>query len=492
MGDCEELLDALFDVALALGADTMWLGLDRDDHGFSRSGRAEFRADGSVVDLLSMPPDVVRSCTGFLVQLAGVSVGSVAMFFVLRQHSGDAELPHPQDVKQGEVCIRLGPSPVEPPTVVDAKHRVVQQLAAVALPAPVKVGELLVGRDAAERVLLTLFETMLAEDADRAGIYPGVIVEIESAEGKRRVDAQVGFSQLREVVLKVAAMTQSVSWPHEALLSYSHGGAEHSVRVAIGEDDAEDYAWDEQAWIEFRRVRPVVETPRAAPTTDSIGDQLLASVLAEEGNRAAQLVYADWLSEQGDRRGELLVRHGSFGRRAVLTWLGDIASVVEHAELDATLGAAIVVGDSSEAQWRQILTERHWQLVRSLWLAPSISSSRALNILSTAQLPALRQLIVSDDRIVASIGRTSCARSIETLGIVHHGYSPHLAELQTAIGANYFPALRRCTVLMPDSGDRVTETSWESFRRRDREVTVNIVRASMERPLALLPLLGGA
>jgi len=52
-------------------------------------------------------------------------------------------------------------------------------------------------------------------------------------------------------------------------------------------------------------IIPITKPPEPAPA-DSRGDALLAAVIANPDDLLARLVYADWLGEQGDVRGELI------------------------------------------------------------------------------------------------------------------------------------------------------------------------------------------
>ena len=51
---------------------------------------------------------------------------------------------------------------------------------------------------------------------------------------------------------------------------------------------------------------PIVRPPDAVAASDTRGDALLAAVIANPDDDGARLVYADWLVEQGDVRGELI------------------------------------------------------------------------------------------------------------------------------------------------------------------------------------------
>lgn len=53
-------------------------------------------------------------------------------------------------------------------------------------------------------------------------------------------------------------------------------------------------------------VIPIVRMPDAVAAGDTRGAALLAAVVADPDDEAARLVYADWLAEQGDVRGELI------------------------------------------------------------------------------------------------------------------------------------------------------------------------------------------
>jgi hypothetical protein len=223
------------------------------------------------------------------------------------------------------------------------------------------------------------------------------------------------------------------------------------------------------------------DVPRV-PSSHALGDELLAGVL--EGRPAALHVYADWLTESGDPRGERLLR--STDADLVRCWLGAVAELVGAAELDDAMGADVVIERTSDSDtdWERILAERHWRVVRLLWLRGDIPASRALTLLRDAPLSALRHLVLEDDGLITSASRATCASHLETLGIAG-GYGIRLAELDRALGSGAFPKLERCVLVLPPRGDEVIELPREPFRYADRSIALVALHAPTTEPLAL-------
>lgn len=159
------------------------------------------------------------------------------------------------------------------------------------------------------------------------------------------------------------------------------------------------------------------DAPMATELTE---EQLVALVLEDPDDVAPRLVYADWLLERGDVRGELLRRalDGADEDAQVRDWLGPLARVTtsrvwRHGVLDSfelgreELADSDVWQRAAESPWlrtvRQIQRGRAtWTRYRAFALSPlaqgleevTVDSKAALVRLCARPRPALRRLIL--------------------------------------------------------------------------------------------------
>jgi uncharacterized protein (TIGR02996 family) len=136
---------------------------------------------------------------------------------------------------------------------------------------------------------------------------------------------------------------------------------------------------------------------RAASPASDDGARLLAEVLAQPDDDAARLVYADFLQQQGDPRGELIalqlqpelpraqqqrVRELLGEPANIARWLGPLAAVVEEPEFERGFLARCKVAFATAKQRSELLAHPLWATVRAIECSePAIAASPAMRSL---------------------------------------------------------------------------------------------------------------
>jgi uncharacterized protein (TIGR02996 family) len=182
------------------------------------------------------------------------------------------------------------------------------------------------------------------------------------------------------------------------------------------------------------------------------GDELLAQIAAAPDDDAPRRVYADYLTERGDPRGELIAlqlappsavtakRAASLVRKHGLAWLGPLGAVVDAASLElergflvrATLGTATTPFDA----WAATLEPRaraELAHVTELGLGESFPLAIARELLATPP-PRLRRLVVHAPPLVDAITRVVPELEVYThdIGVVRAEW-PRLSRALTRV-----------------------------------------------------------
>lgn len=460
MHPIDAVLDALFLLAGKMRVRTIDLVIERDPVGIAVGAAASFVERDGVVELVPLPLHVVRACSKRLTDLSERSHVSVGV------HGGEIMLPHPADARRFEIRVLLSERPPEDVTE-DLRARVARAAAACHRPDTPRLtrGE---HDDEATKAVERALDTMLAEGWNKVMLSPG---------------------QTKNWTRIVARLRELARVDLEGAGELDYDGIERAylrVRVSEGVFDPEWGTYDE-AWIAMRRL-PVPEGTDETQATASLGDELLERVLSAPGDRAVLEVYADWLTQQNDPRGEEILRAAPYGPPDPASWLGSLAGVVEQVALDDTLGAEVVVDAvrALEVDWTRLATERHWRVVRCLWLRSDMPRSHATTLLERAPLTSLRHLVLEDDGFVASASRTPCADRIEKLTLVCRSYNPRLAELERALSRGGFPKLERFSMVFPPREDGRLSVARAPFRYPERSIAVETLHVSADQPLHLL------
>lgn len=180
-----------------------------------------------------------------------------------------------------------------------------------------------------------------------------------------------------EVGIAVGERARSLGLGKEVAVAFRHDGAVHfGVRYAANIPMTPGHLWSElKPWFKVlaknrdrlvkwsATAKGVVSFPLAARVEaagQDLGAELLAAIVAEPDDVPRRLVYADWLLERGDARGELIrlcEQHRAEGRRdetlkARISDLerlhrahiaGDVAQLASDFDLDGGLVSSIVM-----------------------------------------------------------------------------------------------------------------------------------------------------
>jgi uncharacterized protein (TIGR02996 family) len=231
--------------------------------------------------------------------------------------------------------------------------------------------------------------------------------------------------------------------------------------------------------VRIERLEAAVRADSAALTEAN----LLAAIHADPEDDGPRLVYADWLLERGDPRGELIVLQctprGERGQGAelrergllqlyALDWLGPLGAVVRPDE--ATFKRGFLAGcvcRASDTALLGLTGERTWATVRMIRLAP-VHASRPPSTRKLAELlghPAMRSLTAlhgASPELVAALcdgGRASRLRELfqtnrwsvrlptrEDFPALEHLGLGHRVPLAQLAGAEMWTWLPRLTV----------------------------------------------
>ena len=167
----------------------------------------------------------------------------------------------------------------------------------------------------------------------------------------------------------------------------------------------------------------------------SSGDELLAELAERPFDRALRLVFADWLLEQGDPRGEVIAL-GAKGdlaltqRRRVqrlteqhaAAWLGPLVTVADVAACrwDGGFLDTFVVGSPADSAWRDVVGDRGLATVRNL-VFPVLREP--LPVVPFLLHPVLRHVerFQLGAELLEALGRTPVAFSPRALALASWG-----------------------------------------------------------------------
>jgi uncharacterized protein (TIGR02996 family) len=204
---------------------------------------------------------------------------------------------------------------------------------------------------------------------------------------------------------------------------------------------------------------------RAAELDAADEAALLAAVLAAPADDAPRLVYADWLTERGDPRGELILlqcaraatggaptaREEELLARSARAWLGPLEPWVVRG------GASFVRGFLDGCRLRDappdlLLVDARWATVTALELHPRIELPDIARLLAVAaHFPSLRRLRTARPREVEELAPLSATpvgrrlRAVE-LGLYRFGAAlPRVDHFAAWLATGAPPALVRLT-----------------------------------------------
>ncbi len=212
-----------------------------------------------------------------------------------------------------------------------------------------------------------------------------------------------------------------------------------------------------QAWAAL-----AARTQRPAPSNDHDGPALLEQVWREPDRLEHRLVYADWLTERGDPRGEFIAlqvaaasgdqkaarQASALQRQHQSTWLGELDRVLTHVVFErGFLGACALAQNAAatEAVWARACNDPALQTVRRLEKGRGNSQHHA----AFACSPMLRNLRALEIPAWPTLDRLLVGppRRIETLVLLHPPRPEHLTALAKS------QALPRLTKLIVVGGD---------------------------------------
>lgn len=183
------------------------------------------------------------------------------------------------------------------------------------------------------------------------------------------------------------------------------------------------------------------ESLTGAPSENRSGEELLSQIHREPDNDDARRVYADWLVEQGDPRGELIHlqceraagrgtgamarREGQLLKEHKKSWLDGLERLArnEHIELERGFVASIALGPD-RAPLGATVELPIWSLIREVaFLGPNARYLRAESLLAWltgARLVSLRSLHGLSLRALVALAASPAVPALEVVGL--HGH----------------------------------------------------------------------
>ena len=481
-----DLLEAVFALSAALGADTtMWV-LDLDEAELPQCASIDFGRDGNIVWTLPLALEAVLSCAREAVRLAGMNEDAMrrgaSMPLEVAPYRCELSVPHPEDQTPWAFVAHMEPTTSEEAPPEELEARVTRIAAAL----PLGPAHRWSTPDAGDVASVDL-DSVLAQMAERGcrftTLWNNGWVAPDGYEDPVFM-FRGGFEHLVGM-LAGAGYLHSIASIHPLIVA-------HGMQLRFAHDDDR---------IEVKRVDEDL-APLPSPTRDPVGDALLDKIYEEPNNRDPQLIYADWLAEHGDQRASALIEH-DVTRIPAKTWAGDIASIgtasfiKDHPRAKPPhhdhLMAVVDRSWGSTSRWSRCLRERHWQLVDTLWIQPTAPRSMTTRILREAPLSRLRHLVLPHDDLLHGLGNSPYADQLRTVSLIHCGYSPNLEGLGRALADGLFSRLRRCSVVLPGRGDEPRTERFKGFRVKGRNMMVYSVTAKkyvlVHEPTKLAPSL---
>ncbi len=190
-----------------------------------------------------------------------------------------------------------------------------------------------------------------------------------------------------------------------------------------------------------------------------VGAELLEGIFATPDDDALRSVYADWLTDRGDPRGELIalqLERSRTGKKAPArekellelhgkAWLGPLAASVlkQGQRWERGFLAACVFGPKTKEAFAAALGQPAWFLVREIELRTFNRKGDAIALLSPALFRSLRAVRGLREAAVLEIAAAGGLPGIETLGWELERADQRTGKAERTLGElAAFPALR--------------------------------------------------
>jgi uncharacterized protein (TIGR02996 family) len=195
----------------------------------------------------------------------------------------------------------------------------------------------------------------------------------------------------------------------------------------------------------------VSELGRAARAGAADGDALLAAVRADPHDERALAVYADWLQERGDPRGELvalqLANREPARQRALIakhgkSWLGAVGTVTtqKYTRFERGLPVAVTVNPRNEPTLAATIKAPEWATIEEMSFTGMFADSLVCaDLVCSPTMRALRDLRGIGLAPMKRIARTKAKHAITHVTMRSHIIASELAR------APGLPALERVT-----------------------------------------------
>ena len=204
----------------------------------------------------------------------------------------------------------------------------------------------------------------------------------------------------------------------------------------------------------------LADRTHAAAASGQSGAELHAAILAHPADDQARQVYADWLQERGDPRGELIALQlappspaATRRIRALITehgkrWLGVIGpvAVLPRSRFERGFPAAVVIAPRSAPQLDPVIGAPEWATVEELRFSATVVGSPACaTVVMHPVMRALRTVRGLAGTSIATVATSPRALPLTTLGVFLFDGVPD----ELLAGAPGLPALAHLVVERP-------------------------------------------
>lgn len=235
---------------------------------------------------------------------------------------------------------------------------------------------------------------------------------------------------------------------------------------------------DEQGQAVLREIVELIRRPRR-DRHHAEQERLLAAIYAAPDDDGARLVYADWLLERGDERGELISlqlrdasdapsqeRLDALTRRAAKRWVGPLAPVIRNPEFRRGFAVRADVTWHHRGHIERLGSHPAWSLIESVNFTPG-ADRRVPQHLDPEVTRSLREVSNVDDG-----GAMVLARASANWTIRHLSLSVHTLEARRELGeTERLPALTSLRL----EGEHATSWLWKArFRTQLEALTLTI------------------
>lgn len=297
---------------------------------------------------------------------------------------------------------------------------------------------------------------LYAPDPRISRVVAGILRDLRPAHGLDEAATHALWLRAAEAVERLddPALVGLRSAPHPWKSEQTVGGLALRLEVALTAIERRypegPPALDDEGGDLVREITELSSAPRRDRHRDD-EERLLRAIYAAPEDDGPRLVYADWLLERGDERGELISlslrgevdapRLAQLVRRAARRWVGPLAPVLRWPKFHRGFVVSAVVTWHHRGNIERLGAHPAWSLIEAIDFAPGADRGVPQHLDPTVTR-SLRELSGVDDGGARLLARASTDWTIRELSL-----SIHTPEAMRELGeTTRLPALTRLTL----------------------------------------------